>query len=59
MKKPKTPKDVKKDFDRKIANSVLIDGHDYKKLDLYLKSAILEQLMIINERTEKHWNGPM
>ncbi len=59
MDESKSPKDVKKDFDRKIADARFFDGSDYKKLDLYLKSAILEQLMIMNERTEKHWNGPM
>lgn len=53
MEKRKSPKDVKKDFDRKIADSKFFADNDYKKLDLYLKSAILEQLMIMNERTEK------
>ena len=45
----KSPDDTKKGYDRKIAASKIFDDSDYKKLDLYLKSAILEQLMIMNE----------
>ena len=49
------PKKTPNDFKKEIADEGLVA---YVRINLEIKAAILEQLIIMNERTEKHWNGP-